>query len=328
MPGFVQRIATVAVLSAVLLLMLHSTAVGAAQEALEMLERYRATCDTYRERGLEDAKRQIAALRPEQVRSTVSLLHRITLANGSVPPVGWNSALFGAAVVLHLELFVDGGKRGQVVPSHLECAVLLLDTYRGSEADQTVRRGATLAVAWLLQIAGGFELLGPHLKTALNDYPNDPEVLFARAVLEEAGASPRLAGVSDKRKSAKALREAEATYRNVLRLDPTLTGARVRLGYVLLRLHRLEEARHELTAALAVAVTQHDTYLAAMFLAATHEAEGSADRAVASYQRAHAVAPDCQVAAFGLSHALRLRGEDESAAVTARAAAADWAVLL
>ena len=72
-----------------------------------------------------------------------------------------------------------------------------------------------------------------------------------------------------------------------------------------------------------MAVTQRDTYLAAMFLAATHEAEGSADRAVASYQRAHAVDPDCQVAAFGLSHALRLRGEDESAAVTARAAAAD-----
>jgi tetratricopeptide (TPR) repeat protein len=316
--------AKVAVLAVALILPLPSAGGGPPQDTWQLLERYRGVTEAYRTRGLEDAKRQIAGLSPAQIRGTVSLLHRIALdtaATGSDRPAGWNTALFGAGVVLHVELFVDGAKRGQVAAAHLECAVLLLDIYRGSEADQSLRRGATLAVAWLLQIIGGFELLRPYLKTALNDYPNDPEVLFARAVVEEASASPRLASVSNERRSAKALREAESTYRSVLRSDPALTEARVRLGYVLLRLHRLEEARHELTAALAVAVTQRDTYLAALFLAATHEAEGSADQAVASYQRAHAVAPDCQVAAFGLSHALRLRGEYETAAATARAAA-------
>ena len=152
-----------------------------------------------------------------------------------------------------MELFVDGAKRGLAMPWHLECSVFLLDIYRGAGADPAVRRGSTLAVAWLLQITGGFELLRSHLKAALNDYPDDAEVLFARAVLEEAGASSRLAGLPNERKSAKALREAEATYRSVLRADPGLMEARVRLGYVLLRLQRLEDARHELTAALAVA---------------------------------------------------------------------------
>ena len=72
MPGLVQRIATVAVLSAVLLLMLHSTAAGASEEALQLLERYRAICDTYRKRGLEDAKRQMVGLRPAAVEWSIS----------------------------------------------------------------------------------------------------------------------------------------------------------------------------------------------------------------------------------------------------------------
>lgn len=308
-----------AICCAVRLLTLGPSTFAAQQDAVYVLEKYRAVADTYRTRGLEAAKVQLEGLSSAQLRTAMTLLRRMTriaAADG-----GWSTALFGSALVLHIDLFVDGAKRGLLMPWHLECAVLLLDIYRGAGADHGVRRGSTLAVAWLLQVTGGFELLRPHLKAALNDYPNDAEVMVARAVLEEAGASPRLAGSSSERKSARALREAETTYRRALQSAPALTEARVRLGYVLLRLHRLEEARHELSAARTVAVNQRDTYLAELFLAATHEAEGSADQAVASYRRAHEVAPDCQVAALGLAHALRLVGEYESAAATARAAA-------
>ena len=72
-------------------------------------------------------------------------------------------------MVLHIDLFVDGARHGRVVPWQLECAVLLLETYRGVDADQRLRRSSTLAIAWLLQITGRFELLRSHLGSAIND---------------------------------------------------------------------------------------------------------------------------------------------------------------
>jgi hypothetical protein len=205
MAGLVRKTAKVAVLAVALILPLPSAGGGPPQDTWQLLERYRGVTEAYRTRGLEDAKRQIAGLSPAQIRGTVSLLHRIALdtaATGSDRPAGWNTALFGAGVVLHVELFVDGAKRGQVAAAHLECAVLLLDIYRGSEADQSLRRGATLAVAWLLQIIGGFELLRPHLKTALNDYyvvgcfsrrPGGDEVALRPGILPVRRCDDRLA---------------------------------------------------------------------------------------------------------------------------------------
>ena len=224
-------------------------------------------------------------------------------------------------MVLHIDLFVDGAKQGRVVPWQLECAALLLETYRGADADQRLRRSSTLAIAWLMQITGRFEQLRSHLGSALNEYPNEAELLVAQAVLEESSASPRLGGSSDDRGAMKGLKEAEVTYRRALTADPALTEARVRLGYVLLRLNRLDEARHELSTALSTASASRTIYLAALFLGAVHEAAGNIDQAVATYRRARDVTPGCQVAAIGLANALRLTGQYEGAAEAARTAA-------
>ena len=114
-------------------------------------------------------------------------------------------------MVLHIDLFVDGARHGRVVPWQLECAALLLETYRGADADQRLRRSSTLAIAWLLHITGRFELLRSHLGSALNEYPDDAELLVAQAVLEESSASPRLGVSSDDRGAMKGLKEAEVT---------------------------------------------------------------------------------------------------------------------
>ena len=104
-------------------------------------------------------------------------------------------------------------------------------------------------------------------------------------------------------------------------VDPALTEARVRLGYVLLRLNRLDEARHALATALSTASTSRAIYLGTLFLGAVHEASGNTDQAVATYRRARDAAPGCQVAAIGLANALRLTGQYEGAAEAARTAA-------
>ena len=123
----------------------------------------------------------------------------------------------------------------------------------------------------------------------------------------------------------KGLKEAEVQYRRALTVDPALTEARVRLGYVLLRLNRLDEARHELATALSTALSTASAsraiYLGALFLGAVHEASGNTDQAVATYRRARDAAPGCQVAAIGLANALRLTGQYEGAAEAARTAA-------
>ena len=295
------------------------------QDASHVLAWYRDVILVYRARGLEAAKLEIANLNSTQIRGAVNLLHRRggdpIASYASTGIVGWDSNLLGAAMVLHIDLFVDGAKHGRVVPWQLDCAVQLLETYRGAEADQRLRRSSTLAIAWLLQITGRFEMLRSHLHNALNEYPDDAELLVAQAVLEESSASPRLGGSLDDRGVMKGLKEAEVKYRRALTVAPALTEARARLGYVLLRLNRLDEARHELATALSTASASRAIYLAALFLGAVHEAAGNIDLAVATYRRARDVAPGCQVAAIGLANALRLTGQYEGAAEAARTAA-------
>ena len=148
------------------------------QDRSHVLAWYRAVILAYRARGLEAAKLEMANLNSTQIRRAVSLLHHRgpdpIASYASKGIVGWDSNLLGAAMVLHIELFVDGAKQGRVLSWQLECAVLLLETYRGADADQRLRRSSTLAIAWLLQITGRFELLRSHLGSALNEYRTMP----------------------------------------------------------------------------------------------------------------------------------------------------------
>jgi VWFA-related protein len=104
-----------------------------------------------------------------------------------------------------------------------------------------------------------------------------------------------------------AAREAERWYREALRVQPSLTEARLRLARVLQRTDRVDEAVHELS---LVVESSHDATLRALahlFWGEIVEARGDVDGAIEHYRAALAADGDLQVAALGLAQALHQR---------------------
>jgi tetratricopeptide (TPR) repeat protein len=222
-----------------------------------------------------------------------------------------------AALVMHLDRYVDGARHGLLMPWHLDCALLLFDAYAPLD-DQAVHLRSSYVIAWLLQVAGQFEQLQSHLDSALKAYPRAIELHVARGVLAEAEESPRYA--SGNRSSFGGLEAAEAAYRAGLAIDPGAVAARLRLGYVLLRAKKVSTARAELTSALSTATSPRDMYLAALFLGSVHETSDDLPNAVLAYERAAAALPGCQVASIALGNAQGLVGRlDASRDIVAKA---------
>jgi tetratricopeptide (TPR) repeat protein len=111
------------------------------------------------------------------------------------------------------------------------------------------------------------------------------------------------------------LREAEGLFRRTLAAGPTYHEARIRLGRVLGRQGRHEEAARELRAAVAaVDVNPLLLYYASMFLGVEAEALGRSAEAKGAYERAAKLYPDAQSPGLALS-ALALRRGDREAAL-------------
>lgn len=287
-----------------------------ATEPMSSLGRYRNAISVYRSEGVDGAKARVRALNAVEVVSAVTELQRQTTRADESRVSNWNSELFGVALVVHLELYVDSARAGSAAPWHLEVTSILLALHRTAAGPTQFRRQAAVALAWLLQIAGGFDLLRAHLADSVKEFPGEPALLVAQAALYEAAASPRFREPTAATASI-GLDMAARSYRRILDLDPAKAEVRARLGFVLIRLNRLEEARAELEWAVAGADTARSLYLAALFLGRSFELAGHLERAVESYRQAHEAAPQCQVAALALSNALVLFGDRKNAVAVA-----------
>jgi tetratricopeptide (TPR) repeat protein len=284
-----------------------------------LVSRYREIASFFRDGDVEAAAHGLDELTPAGVARAVTLI-RTSIEDPRVDLVyDWNAPLLSAALVMHLHLYVDGAKVGRPMSWHIGCARELLIAYRIADGDEMVRNRSAAVIAWLLQIEGRLELLRVHLDGAILQSPHDLALLIARGVLAEAGASPRYGDAGGGARQD--LEAAERAYRAALSADENAAEARVRLGYVLLRLTRLHEARSELSRATAQPTAVRLLYLAWLFLGATHEATGDISAAASAYGRAKAAAPDCQVAAIALANAQRQLGSATLAAETARRAA-------
>jgi tetratricopeptide (TPR) repeat protein len=107
------------------------------------------------------------------------------------------------------------------------------------------------------------------------------------------------------------LHQARDSYREVLALAPDAHLARLRLGRVLWRLGRMDEARSALE---LVTARRHDSearvsYLAHLFLGQVEEDEGRLREAVDHYRKALDADPAAHTAGVALSHALLLLGD-------------------
>jgi len=230
--------------------------------------------------------------------------------------------------------FDDGQQRGaEEASGQLELAQALLDKVTPApERDETVRLWYTAVAAY-----------GQHYQRHTREedrgvqlFPEDADLLLFAGTFHEALASPRMQslarsirvpegashGISDARSE---LREAEKLLRRAVASRPSFDEARIRLGRVLYRLGRTEQAARELTQArsrLSSGSGKGDgdggllLYYAEMFLGAASEALGSFDSAKASYARAAALYPQAPSPRLALSQ-LAIRGQDRTGALAA-----------
>jgi hypothetical protein len=104
---------------------------------------------------------------------------------------GWSIDLMAAAVVLHLELFVEDAKARVTSRPQLDYAARMLSAYRGRGTDRMLKLRCAVVLGWLLQILGDFEALRAHLQSALVDFPESRALQVSLGVLEETASSPR-----------------------------------------------------------------------------------------------------------------------------------------
>lgn len=118
-------------------------------------------------------------------------------------------------------------------------------------------------------------------------------------------ASPTIARIED------TLVTAANVYERALQLDPSLTSARLRLGWVYGINHSNAHAREQLRLVASGKSSRELRYLAHLFLAGLADAEGNVEGAYDEYEAAHAIHPDAQSACIALMRVARLTGRTD-----------------
>jgi len=184
----------------------------------------------------------------------------------------------------------------------------------------------------------------PHLARAAEVLPDDPFVLFDRASYAEIQGLPGIqvllsdadmvalrarqrSGMSTLSRTlaqgAAPLNiplpdvtndEAERSFRRVLRADPSMVEARVRLGRLLIERKRYEEAAAELDTALDATPDSLVAFYAHLFAGRAAQALGKIDAAAAHYKEAGALYPNAQSALLAQSQAALLGADTAGAA--------------
>ena len=160
----------------------------------------------------------------------------------------------------------------------------------------------------------------PHLEQARRLFPSNAEILGASGALYETMAMPRIqnfvreaqargerTAVGSERAN---LRRAEDFLKHALETDAGNAEARVRLGHVLGRQGRHQEAADLLRRAVAdTAADPLNQYYAALFLGTEQSALGQFDEARRSFELASAHAPNAQSPYLALSQLARRAGD-------------------
>jgi len=148
----------------------------------------------------------------------------------------------------------------------------------------------------------------PHyMSRALAQFPHDPEIQLIAGVLYELLASP-LVQETQAGWGPAHTRRAEELYRDVLKTDPNVVEARVRLARVLVQLRRYEQAVGELNKACEDGAPRSILFFKYLFLGEAQEELNRGGLAREAYQRALALYPGAQSAHLALSRLERRTG--------------------
>lgn len=183
-------------------------------------------------------------------------------------------------------------------------------------ADETVRLWYLASTAYMQALQ---QLDAWHIERAVQLFPRDPEILFMAACGREMFSGPQIQGVLATTTVSRdlfnligdegdELGRAERLYRQSLERDPTRAEARIRLGRVLGRRGKHQDAIVELRRAAMEADIRVLQYYAHMFLGAEATALGLVDEAQSAYERASELFPWAQSPNMGISALAALAG--------------------
>jgi tetratricopeptide (TPR) repeat protein len=210
---------------------------------------------------------------------------------------------------------------------HWEMSRRLLDEIRSNpdrDPDPQTDAGARIwYVASLAYFLNIHHVTLPHFIDAVRVFPNDPDVLFLSGAMREMASAPgvyttvrRSGGPSSEGLGSEEseLGLAESLYRRALAANPALAEARLRLGRVLTRLGRAEDAAKELRLVAAAIGDQRLSYYGQLFLGGALDRLRDTAGARAAYERAATLYPLAQSPQLALSQ-LAARAGDRRAAL-------------
>jgi tetratricopeptide (TPR) repeat protein len=250
-----------------------------------------------------------------------------------------------AALMLHTDrrLLERGGRVGTETPPacqspHTDPAgriaeYLLLDPAVGTAFVRRWFIAAALADQW----DGCFKDALRWIDAGAEWFPADPEILLTRGTLYETiaalpsslprpPANPRpgfRVVMASETERSRQLNEARRSLERAVAASPELDIARVRLGRVLWRLGKGDDARRILEGVLARSQDDAVLHLAHLFLARVHQDADRHDAALRALRAAYDLQPTSQAAAIGLADALQREGEAEAARATVEKALAE-----
>jgi hypothetical protein len=191
-------------------------------------------------------------------------------------------------------------------------------------ADETVRLWYLASNAYMQAVE---QLDGWHVERAVQLFPRDPEILFLAACAREVFSGPQIQSVLASTTLSRdlfdqigdegdELRKAERLFRESLERSPNQIEGRIRLGRVLGRRGRHQDAIVELRRATMETGNRLLQYYGQMFLGTEAAALDLTDEARRAFERAAELYPDAQSPHLAIS-ALATRMGDRAEALTA-----------
>ena len=198
------------------------------------------------------------------------------------------------AALMHTDAALRPGGNASL---HVSRAATCLKRIDDDSLRDELDRKWSLAMAYYFQNDHRFLVSVPFLMDLNKRYPEDSEIRLAfGSVCEASGLLHE--GFRDH------LETAEEQYRWILAADPNHIEASLRLGHVLKLRGQHEESLSILESVLSRTEDPSQTFIARLLLGDIHRSQGRLETAIALYESAVQIDPDCLVASVAMSHAL------------------------
>jgi tetratricopeptide (TPR) repeat protein len=295
---------------------------GGAEPAEAQPSEYIALVELYRSGAREAAVRALGNWAPGRIESGVDGLLRECREAESAEVVPCVRTAQGA-FLLHANAALRANKLGLPFgesEEHIDWALRVLRWFRTRKQQPPEARGLrprdfymVLVSAELL--AGRPDEASALAEESLRSYEPDVRMqLLAGCAADLRALLLRRSGGG--RWSDKDLRRAEDRFRRVLEIHPENEAGTLRLGWVLVRRGRPDDALPLLQAVVRGRGDEDRRFLAFLFLGAAHEGLNETDAAIAAFRRATELAPEGQAAHVALARALeRVAGQAAARAV-------------